>query len=247
MDSEAIAQFDNPDEDEGAEDYFVYKLPSSPDDIEEYVWALIEGAPEIQAQARRHLVTMGDSVAMVLLKGLKRSMEGQGNENLEQLFLALKELGEPTFQLLLRGLKSRKAGEVAALALGKIGDSRAVEPLLEALATGKPEISAMAASALSFIGDSRAIEPLTKAFNGNLRGRNTAFALAKLKVFEPLYPVLQDTDSLDRYNIIQALKFYGDQSVLLYVQQLPNKDAYLNELANTLKTRLATELNKEEK
>ena len=60
----------------------------------------------------------------------------------------------------------------AALALGKIGDRRAVEPLIKALGDIDTDVRQAAALALGKIGDRRAVEPLIKALgdrNTNIR------------------------------------------------------------------------------
>jgi len=51
----------------------------------------------------------------------------------------------------------------AALALGKIGDSRAVEPLIWALRDKNEPVRRCAAEALGKIKDDRAVEPLIRA------------------------------------------------------------------------------------
>lgn len=51
----------------------------------------------------------------------------------------------------------------SAIALGKIGDTRAVDPLIEALNNKKPGVRFGAAEALGEIGDTRAVGPLTVA------------------------------------------------------------------------------------
>ena len=48
----------------------------------------------------------------------------------------------------------------AALALGKIGDRRAVEPLIKSLGDINTKVRQAAASALGKIGDRRAVAPL---------------------------------------------------------------------------------------
>ncbi len=53
----------------------------------------------------------------------------------------------------------------AAKALGKIGDSRAVEPLMRAINDSDSEVRCAAAKALGEIGDYRAVGPLTKALD----------------------------------------------------------------------------------
>ncbi|MBA7597586.1 hypothetical protein ES703_04590 [subsurface metagenome] len=51
----------------------------------------------------------------------------------------------------------------AAMALGEIGDARAVEPLIQALKDKDRDVRASAAVTLWEIGDERAVAPLTKA------------------------------------------------------------------------------------
>ena len=50
--------------------------------------------------------------------------------------------------------------EVAALSLGEIGDSQAVEPLINALGDENWEVRSSAAKALGKIGNDRAVEQL---------------------------------------------------------------------------------------
>jgi HEAT repeat protein len=51
--------------------------------------------------------------------------------------------------------------EVVVLSLGEIGDARAVEPLIDTLADENWEVQGSAAKALGKIGDDRAVQPLT--------------------------------------------------------------------------------------
>lgn len=53
----------------------------------------------------------------------------------------------------------------AALMLGKLGDTRAVEPLIRALDTPGFQITLNAVEALGKLGDPRAIEPLKRFLN----------------------------------------------------------------------------------
>jgi HEAT repeat protein len=53
--------------------------------------------------------------------------------------------------------------KAAASALGTPGNSRAVEPLIEALNDPDPDVAGWSAAALGRIGDKRAVEPLIKA------------------------------------------------------------------------------------
>ena len=70
----------------------------------------------------------------------------------------------------------------AAEALGKIGDKRAVEPLIKALEDKDGYVSQHSARALGKIGDTRAVEPLIELLSDDDWGvRNAAKeALKKL-------------------------------------------------------------------
>ena len=69
---------------------------------------------------------------------------------------------------LIRALKYRKDWEVrwaAAMTLGELRDSTALEPLIQGLGDEHGWVRWGAVWALGEIGDSRAIEPLTQALN----------------------------------------------------------------------------------
>jgi HEAT repeat protein len=96
------------------------------------------------------------------------------------------------------GISVRKA---AAEALGKLGDSRAVEPLIVVLQNEDDEfwqIRQWAAWALGEVGDARAVGPLISALNDNMNIRDTA-TVALLRIGNPaiesLIGVLKDNDS----------------------------------------------------
>ena len=63
----------------------------------------------------------------------------------------------------LRYDKGWKWGSDAAKALGQIGDTSAVEPLIAVLKDNIPNVRGAAAEALGQIGDQRAVEPLITA------------------------------------------------------------------------------------
>ncbi len=79
----------------------------------------------------------------------------------------------------------------AALMLGKLGDPRAVEPLIRALGAPGHQTPLHAAEALGKIGDPRAIEPLLMlAANGRDKTREVALqALGKLGYDESTEPL----------------------------------------------------------
>ncbi len=82
---------------------------------------------------------------------------------LTQAVRRLSALGEPAVDPLIMAAlnhRSRFAQQVAAEALGAIGDRRAVVPLIELLKIESFEVAASAARALGQIGDPRAREAL---------------------------------------------------------------------------------------
>ncbi|MCP4370561.1 MAG: HEAT repeat domain-containing protein, partial [Deltaproteobacteria bacterium] len=68
----------------------------------------------------------------------------------------------------------------AAEALGSIGDSRAVEPLITTLKDENSQVRSRAAEALGKIGDKKAIQALTITLQDWYAGKTVANALSKL-------------------------------------------------------------------
>ena len=79
----------------------------------------------------------------------------------------------------------------AALALGIIGDERAVEPLIDALHDDDLEVREWAAWALGMVGDERAVEPLIDALlhdeDPRVRWR-VIYALERIRAVVPNTP-----------------------------------------------------------
>jgi HEAT repeat protein len=67
--------------------------------------------------------------------------------------------------ILVKALRSSWLGPKAALALGRMGDDRAVEPLINSLCDRRETIRKAAAEALGRLGDDRAVEPLSHTLN----------------------------------------------------------------------------------
>ena len=101
----------------------------------------------------------------------------------------------------------------AVEALGKIGDNRAVEPLIAALNDSDSDVREYAADALGEIGDKRAVEPLIVALrdsNDNVRN-NSVWALGKIgdkRAVEPLIASLKDSDSVRSEAAIALVTIY---------------------------------------
>ncbi len=77
---------------------------------------------------------------------------------------------------------SPKGQAVAAEALGKLGDARAVEPLIQALRERDGGVCAAAAKALAAIGDARAVEPLVIAMGRGISAPEARLAAAQALV-----------------------------------------------------------------
>jgi len=103
--------------------------------------------------------------------------------------IALGKIGEPSVEPLIQALKDdRSIGWGAAIALGKIGDARAVEPLIQTLKDKDQFIREQVARALGEIRDVKAVKPLIEA--------------------------LEDESSLVRLGAAEALGKIGDKAAL---------------------------------
>ncbi len=102
----------------------------------------------------------------------------------------------------------------AALALAKMGDERAVEPLIKGLKEGWFLMRSEAVRALGEVGDERAVEPLMEMVReGDELLRSTAAeALGKIgdeRAVEPLVNALKDDEWWVRYAAAEALDKLG--------------------------------------
>ena len=105
----------------------------------------------------------------------------------------------------------------AAGALGRLGDSRAVEPLIAALKDPNTDVRYTAVEALGKIKDPRAFQPLMAALNdskgevGKVRAA-TVLALGEIndpRAFEPLMAALNDSEGEVRAAVVQTLRKNG--------------------------------------
>jgi HEAT repeat protein len=118
--------------------------------------------------------------------------------------------------LLEEGLKSQHetVRRAAAQALGRLGDARAVEPLIQALVDVDEKVREAAAQALGRLGEI-SLEPLIQALvdvDADVR-RAAAQALGQLgdaRAVEPLIQALEDMDADVRRAAAQALGRLGD-------------------------------------
>lgn len=108
-----------------------------------------------------------------------------GEQAVRALMLAVQDDHE---DLIVRGR--------AALMLGRLGDSRAVNALIRALDAPGFQTPLNAAQALGKLGDSRAIEPLLLlAANGNDKTRDAALEALRRLGYDPDAPLIDDAVS----------------------------------------------------
>ncbi len=120
--------------------------------------------------------------------------------------------------VLISALKDRDSGTrckaAAALEekrLGEIGDTRAVEPLIQVLKDKDKDVRLTAARVLGGIGDARAVEPLIQALTDEERvvRMNAATALGRIgdkRAIEPLTDALEDEWSFAQKAAREALE-----------------------------------------
>jgi HEAT repeat protein len=135
------------------------------------------------------------------IEGLIRALdnEKQSSEVVQQAFEAVISVGRPAVEPLIVALNGRSAGvrANAALALGHIGDERAVEPLVAALGVEDDPyfLRQAVARALGMLRDARAIEPLC------------------------------DAAPMDGYVVVPILEQFGDAAVTALLARLKSRES----------------------
>jgi HEAT repeat protein len=119
---------------------------------------------------------------------------------------------------LIKALGYEKDASVRAAAagsLGRIGDSRAVEPLIAVLGDARRDVRQAAAGALSLIGDPRAVQPLIGVLNDwdPMVRLSAASALGRFgaPAVEALSGALTDSTVAVRRSAARALGAIGDR------------------------------------
>jgi HEAT repeat protein len=187
--------------------------------IEPLVVVLKSPDPQVRYQAAKALKALGYEPEAELLRG--------------EMFVALQrwdealKLGAAADEAITLALKGPKH-EQAAIALGKLGFARAVEPLINML-KGSSQNSVtnrgQVADALGIIGDRTAVEPLVIALNDkqNYGRSNVAKALGAIgdpRAVEPLIVTLRDPDRFLREEAKKALENIGNASIQLLISAL---------------------------
>lgn len=132
--------------------------------IEPFLVALHDTNPSVRAGAAIGLGTLKENRAIPELIHL---LDDEDEYVRQQVIYGLSYLGDPAaVEPLINTLKyDEDAAHFAASVLGSFQDSRAVEPLIEALSEDWEQLRANAAESLGNLGDKRALEPLALALN----------------------------------------------------------------------------------
>lgn len=161
--------------------------------IEELITQLWDNDQEVRKQAIQVLAQIGAPAVPALMKALQkddRPYESGVSEN-PSLRRAIIQVGEPAFQALLAALQpGSDLVRAAAKTLALWGDSRAVEPMIEAM--HNQEVS----------------------LGGRLYVIDALGTFRDPRAFEPLIAALLDSHRFIRSHAALALAEYGDPSVI---------------------------------
>ena len=123
--------------------------------------------------------------------------------------------------------------QAAAVALGKLGDLRALPGLEQALADPQPDVRRAAAAALGQLDDSRAVEPLIAALHDHNIDQWVIPALGRLRdprAFEPLLTVLDQGHGGPKFGtamaVVNALGNLGDRRATPFLMPLMHDKDY---------------------
>ena len=178
---------------------------------------------DVHTAAATALAQIGAPAAEPLTAALEQLDDGQRRSARDVLV----KIGSSAVGPLIVALQESDAKVLAAEALGRIGDTRAAEPLIAAVADGHSPVRLAATKALGRIGDERAVPPLV-ALLGARRGDERRAAIDALgqigdaRAAEPLVAVLVESSSQQlRQAAAKALAKLGwqperDQTGALY-------------------------------
>ncbi len=120
----------------------------------------------------------------------------------------------------------------AAKLLGKLGDIRAVTPLIQALKNENSQIRVGVAKGLGTLKDTRAVEPLIQALQDENRAvrRAATTALGKLedaRIVAALLQALHDKDWEVKNRATEALEAIGEPAMILAISTLQDESKYV--------------------
>jgi HEAT repeat protein len=144
----------------------------------------------------------------------------------------LGKIGNPAVEPLIRALENDEYFvRVSAIEqLGRIGDKRAVDPLVKLLQD--QDLIPFAAEALGRIGDKRAVDPLVKLYEEGYSPKEIVGALENIgdeRAIDLFIKILEDTGAEKemRENAARALSVYEDKRLIeLFIEALKDCDLY---------------------
>ena len=176
---------------------------------------VIEAARRASGPSLRHFATVlgwlrGEPVERALAQLI--GTPGAQSELLE----AIVRFGAPMADRLIEQLRSDDVDtrRIAATALGRIGDARAVEPLVALLDEDDRELLVVAAGALARIGDRRAFEALLRLIGDRDLGVRQAAIGALNSIGHPemaarMRALLDDGDAVVRESAVKIAGYFG--------------------------------------
>jgi HEAT repeat protein len=189
--------------------------------VEPLVARVRQGDREVRAAAMDALKRIGDARAIMPLIAVLRDQD-QGESIRDGAAKALATIGFPAVKPLVATLLDDDDDLVcigAAKALGKIGSTEAVEPLIDTLQDGTDqnwEVRTAAVEALGEIRDDRAVEPLLTALQDEIQKVRLAAVRAlgmigHSRAVKPLLHILEVGREDEREAAAEALGAIGDQ------------------------------------
>jgi HEAT repeat protein len=192
--------------------------------------ALKDKDSDVRKAAKEYLGEIGDARAVEPL------IQALANEYVrEKAEKALEKIGEPAVEPLIQALKYEYywvGNDAAARVLGKVGNARAVKPLILAFKDRNEEYygaEAVAVDAIKEIGEP-AVEPLIQALkdaDGKVR-EMAAESLGKIKdvrAVEPLIQALKDKNRDVQVEAVDALGEIGDKRAVEPLQVQEDKNS----------------------
>jgi len=194
-------------------------------DIEGLIKALKHKDEDVRISAAMALGEIGDTRAVdPLVQALKDEDEDvvkHADNALEKIDLvrsrSLRQKYHDDVKDLIKALRHRDKDVriSAAMALGEIGDTRAVEPLIQALKDENWLVRRGVVVALGSIADARAVDPLVQALKDKVNyvrmlAAETLGWIGDVRAVEPVIQALKDEDKDVRMSAAWALGRLGD-------------------------------------
>lgn len=225
-------------------------------DIRQYIEKLSSKDPKERGEAAQALASRGELASpampfLIHLLGDTHLILWENDNKIvssssvdKEALEALVSIGEPAVHSLILALKDENADvrKNAAEALGKIKDTRAIDPLIATLGDEETDVRKNAVEALGNIGDSRAIEPLIASLDDKKSTVKSSAEEALKKIFEnmkannnleQLLPLLKYKETSVRRIVISAIKGSKDgHTVEHLILAMKDDDTYIRDSAS---------------